>query len=263
MSRLLKFEFYKLIKNKAFIICSAITLGLNIFTVVAIKVITVLTNETFFPISGAGYMLLTLGSSFTMIISVFTSLFVCSDYEQETIKNVYSRGFSRPNVFFAKYLAVICGALFMYVLSAIMNLILGSILFSGGNAVEDLAIKVILQVLLVWAYTSLAFMFGMVFKKMGAAIGLSVATPTVITLILTILTLVLQVAQNMDEAIISNISLNAYWLDGITSSVSVNILLGAEGLMSKPDYLLNVVLTVSYAVVFTGLAFWVNAKSDK
>ena len=108
MSRLLKFEFYKLIKNKAFIICSAITLGLNIFTVVAIKVITVLTNETFFPISGAGYMLLTLGSSFTMIISVFTSLFVCSDYEQETIKNVYSRGFSRPNVFFCE---ISCGNL--------------------------------------------------------------------------------------------------------------------------------------------------------
>lgn len=263
MNRLLKFEFYKLLKSKVFLICSAITLGLNIFTVAVIKIVEIITEESFYSVSGAGYMLLTMGSSFVMIISAFAALFVCTDYDQEIVKNVYSRGFSRSDVFCAKYLSTVCGTLFMYALSAVTNLILGQLLFHGDQAVEDFAVRLITQLLLVIAYTSLAFMFAMMFKRIGAAIGLSIATPTVITLILTLLTVIFSVSANVEDAVISTVSLNSYWLDGIMSSVSVNFLLGGEMGLEKPDYLLNAVLTVVYAVAFTGIAFWVNAKSDK
>ena len=262
MSKLLRFELYKLIRHKAFIICSSIILGLNIFTVVMLKILANFLGEDSIPISGGGYVLMTMGSSFSYIICAFTAVFVCSDYEQETIKNIYARGFTRTGVFFAKYIAVIAATVAIYLVVALFNFILGSLLLSGGQDVDDLAVKIVLQILLVWAYTSLAFMFGMLFKRNGPAISLSIVTPLVITVILTIVTLIIDVS-NLEDAFLSSVSLNSYWLDGITSSVSVSIIDLGLGAGETTDMLRNYIMTIVYAVGFTGFAFLANCNSDK
>ena len=252
MKRLIKFEFYKLLKSKVFIICSCIVLGLNILTMLAMRILLTIDGEIL-PMSGKQFTLLAMGSSFTMLIGVFTTVFTCTDYDQETIKNIYSRGFSRNAVFWSKYLAVICGTLFMYFLGAVFNYIVGSVTFHGDVEVTDFWLKLVVQILLVFAYTSFSFMIAIVLKRM-LSIGMVIVGPIVISLVLTIF-----------SAIIGNgISLNSYWLDGILSYASVDALLtGITGEGVSMDKILAVVLPVAYTVLFTLIGFFANRKSDR
>lgn len=258
MNGLFKFEIYKLIKSKAFYICSIIAVALNALSLVAVKVLFDYISEMMPDLSGATFVLFTLGSSFTVIISAFAAIFICGDYEQETIKNIYSRGFTRTQVFVTKYLAVIVGTVFIYVICALVNLTLGGIFFTfGGELPSAFAEKVITQALLVIAYTSFAFMISMVFKKNGAAISLSIAGPIVISLVLSILDVIVK-PEN-----IGGQSLSAYWLDGITTSVSVSLAGVETGINLSFDFVLSVLLCVGYTAVFLLIGWLVNSKSDK
>lgn len=273
MNRLFKWELYKLVRHKAFIICSVIVLAMNVFSLAAIKIMALILTENDFPeinfiipVSGASAIFMTLGSSFSTIAGVFVAIFVCSDYEQETIKNVYSRGFSRSAVFFSKYVAAVVGTFCMYILAAILNFALGCLLFgfkgfaAEGSAAEFI-LRLITQILLVWAYTSLAFMFAILFKKIGASIALIIIAPMVISVII----MVVSAFFTSPETGATTLDLSVYWLDGILTNSSNGISAGIDGSIrvATIDNLRNILITIGYAALFTALGFLANSKSDK
>ena len=129
MKALLKFELRKLLRNKAFFICLGIA--------VALITISLLINKVIFDSGLIEYAeqeipeeyaeqyaesLSALKESFngimmlknllantsnllnnTLVISGITiSLIVCEDFTGDTIKNIYSKGYSRTQVYFAK-----------------------------------------------------------------------------------------------------------------------------------------------------------------
>lgn len=105
MKNLLKFEFHKLFKQKSFYICTIIMLVLSFFSILLNK--SLANNPELnmaMPMVMSSLLTAVNSSNFTMICGIFIALFVCTDYDQQTIKNVYSRGFSRSKVYFAKYI---------------------------------------------------------------------------------------------------------------------------------------------------------------
>ncbi len=96
MNNLMKFEFRKLFKQKSFYICTAVMLGMSFIGLLLNKALA--SNPDFnivLPTASSALLSAVSSSSFTMVCGIFIALFVCTDYDQQTIKNVYSRGFSR------------------------------------------------------------------------------------------------------------------------------------------------------------------------
>ena len=119
MKDLLKFEFYKLKKQKSFYICTAVILAMSFLGALLTKLLA--DNNAGLNtvvLSGQSTMLSAISSSnFTMICSIFIALFVCADHSEQTIKNIYSRGFSKGTVYFAKYTVGVVATATMFVLT--------------------------------------------------------------------------------------------------------------------------------------------------
>ncbi len=52
-----------------------------------------------------------------MFAGIVTALLVCDDYEQQTIKNIYARGYSRSQVYFSKLISVFLAVTVMFALA--------------------------------------------------------------------------------------------------------------------------------------------------
>ncbi len=93
MKKLLKFELYKLKKTKSLYICSAIILALLLFSLLIRLILTKTWGEELMEKpSAVGSMLSSINSSdFILVVGIFIALYVCSDFSQHTIKNIFSR----------------------------------------------------------------------------------------------------------------------------------------------------------------------------
>lgn len=124
MSRLLKFEFRKLFRQKSFYICGIILLGLILLTTFTMNLllemsqsmieadgvsVTVMGDESTFT---GLYMLATAlsNSNFSIVFAVFVSLFVCSDHTNDTLKNVIAKGYGRVPIYASKYIVSLVAA---------------------------------------------------------------------------------------------------------------------------------------------------------
>ena len=95
--------------QKSLYICFGI--GLLIIT------LAMLTSKTFDTLTDAvNTMFVVLSTGFTSFLGIFMAVFVCHDFSQQTIKNVYARGYQRTTVYFAKYFISLVATLLMVLL---------------------------------------------------------------------------------------------------------------------------------------------------
>ena len=91
----MKFEMHKLKKQKSFYICTLIMVALLFLSAITTKALVNGSPEYAAQFKGSGIdsMIGALGNcSFLLIAGIFTALTVCEDYEQQTVKNIFSRG---------------------------------------------------------------------------------------------------------------------------------------------------------------------------
>lgn len=100
MGQLFRFEFRKLFRQKSFYICGCVLIGLILLTAVTLNMIyslsqgnmeaggvTVSASDDGFLYTGIFMLVQAISSSnFTIVLAVFLSLFVCSDYTNGTLK---------------------------------------------------------------------------------------------------------------------------------------------------------------------------------
>ncbi len=118
MGQLFRFEFRKLFRQKSFYICGCVLIGLILLTAITLNMIyslsqgnmeaggvTVSASDDGFLYTGI-YMLVgaVSSSNFTIVLAIFLSLFVCSDYTNGTLKNIIARGYSRTRIYAVKYM---------------------------------------------------------------------------------------------------------------------------------------------------------------
>lgn len=247
MKNLLKFEFHKLIRQKSFYICTGVMLALSLISLLLTQALVNNPDLGMAMPSGKSALLSAVSSSnFTMICGIFIALFVCTDFDQQTIKNVYSRGFSRTAVYFAKFIVCVVSTLIMFALTLLFTYAVGNIMFNGTAESGNYAGLLIGQFLYCIASASFVFAVCLIVKKVGVSIALAILGPSLIGTVL-----------NLADAFlkIDSFKVGDYWLDGFIGDLSV---IGTD----TTRLVICIVLSIVYAVAFIVGGFFINKKQE-
>lgn len=195
MSKILRFEFYKLSKLKSFYICTLITLIFTVLNAISTYMIAK-TNYVDFeemgvdvPLSYTGwtYSLSAIANSqFLTVFGVFIAMFVCSEFDDNIIKNIYSRGISRTGVFVSKYFASLVAMIVMFVADAVLGFGVGALLWQVGD-VGNYFVLIATQLAVLVGYHGLFFFVSIWITKTGGAIAINVVYPTLTAVSFTLL----------------------------------------------------------------------------
>lgn len=247
MTNLLKFEFRKLFKQKSFYICTAVMLAMSLVGLLLSK--TLASNPEFnmaMPSAKSALLSAVSSSSFTMLCGIFIALFVCTDYDQQTIKNIYSRGFTRTNVYFAKYIVSVISTVIMFAVALIFTYVAGAVMLDGTAAEGNYVGLIAGQLIYCLAYSSFVFAISLILKKVGVSIALAILGPSLIGTVI-----------NLADAFlkIENFKIGSYWLDGFIGDL-ISLATDATRLI------VCIVLSLVYAVVFVVAGFFINRKQE-
>ncbi len=233
MAKMLSFEMHKLFRTKSFYIWTAVSVALSlIYLLISYGIVQALSSvpemAALYP--GETGIISVMGmfakSPMVMCLLLFVCGFVCTDFENNILKNVVSKGFKRTTIFTAKYITCIFAALVMTVINAVCVFGVSIMLFGSAGQFYSLFVpQLILLVVGIFAFAGFDFMFCAVFKKIAPAIVLSILA-----------LLVLPTGLNALNAAISKkpewLDFNAFWLGGAESNlanvnITVNDLLAA------------------------------------
>ena len=250
VKELLKFEMRKLKKQKSFYICTTVMIALLLLSFLTthalIKSAPDLESSLASP--GVHSALNSLGnSSFLLIAGIFTALNVCEDYEQQTVKNIFSRGYSRKNLYFAKAVTVWIGTSIMFAVVQITAFVLGTAYFGVGDTGNfRFLLLIAVQYITAMANISLFFALSSVFRKNGSSIAATIVAPMLISMVLSLL----DSFRKSDR-----FSFSDFWLSSFLSDLSSPTVSGSR---------LAVCLSVSllYLIVFLVPGLQSCKKSD-
>jgi ABC-type transport system involved in multi-copper enzyme maturation permease subunit len=260
MGALLRFEFRKLFRNKAFYICLGIALFLLIINIITTKVLFDALGEELADMTEQ--MKTTMLSSFTglsllktsftnntiTIIGVVVAIITCEDFAADTIKNIYSKGYSRSQCYFAKLLSSFVAFLIITISGMIISFTFGSLLLDGvGTAGKNYILSIICIFLIALSFFMIFYAVSILFKKMAASIVLCVIGPTALLLLFV-----------MADAFIGSdkFSISDYWIGG---GLLTN--LGLYDVEMKFITATLIIAPLTIAAFFL-LSFFLNDKKD-
>ena len=255
MAELLRFEFRKLLRSKVLYICLGIALFLLIINAVTAKAMAEIMKEAMEEIgqpyesaySGLSLMKSVFSNNTSVIEAVVITIIVCEDFVGDVIKNIYSKGYSRSKVYFAKLIASAVAFNFIVIVGMIVSFITGLILFNEvGSFGQNYVLSILCIFLLADAYFAIYFALAMIFKKIAPSIVLGIIGPTAITLLLA-----------MADAFIDSdkIVLSDYWLQ---SQMSFNSLTDVE----NKTIITSIVISIIMIGAFISLSYFLNRKKD-
>lgn len=225
MNRLIKFEFRKLFRQKSFYICAAITVALIFLMAWTNQLMEFLMSDPMIqdpssidsPYSGL-YMLVSALYNCNLvdiILPIFLALFVCSDYNNGTLKNVFARGYDRISVYASKFIVSLAGVTFYVLLDWLSGFLSGVIFWEAGSlgsqTVGDYVLALLLQLLLVYAYTSIYFFLCVLLRKTGASIPVGILAPILLEFVISIIDMLTKAEP---------FAVSDYWLSTFLSALS-------------------------------------------
>ncbi|MCR5500478.1 MAG: ABC transporter permease [Acetatifactor sp.] len=234
MGKMIRFEMDKLLHRKSFYICMIIG---ALLVVIGAKTAASLAEaeESIAPAVtawGTAAGAVNTGN-LLLLMAIFTAIFVCDDFDQNTLKNIYSKGYSRGTVYAAQFVVSLFAAGIMFAVDVIAGFVAGQ-QFGKTGAVGQYPRVILLQLIVMAAYHTFFFMMSVIVGKVGTAIALGIVAPMIVTLVLNLITDLLK---------IKDFSFGKYWLDAHLSTVS-------EVSSSMGKLTLAVVASLVYAVVF-------------
>ena len=188
-------------------------------------------------------------SNFTIVLAIFLSLFVCSDYTNGTLKNIIARGYSRTRIYAVKYMASLAATTCYTIVCWLTGFLAGTAFWEVGSlsgTTGDLVITLLLQLLGNFAYTSLFFLIAVLFKKTGGSIAVGIIGPLVLSMIISLAD-TLTHKKSFDFA--------DYWLDNC-------MLQTATDLMASNMIIRCLVCFVIYAVLFYVISIFVGKRTE-
>lgn len=225
MNNLLNLEIYKLFKRKSFYICFAILLFFGITNTITFSVMDKFLSLEELEALGMGYLLSTdfnsyilqiLGDTDTILIilAVFTSLFISSDYSSGAIKNISSRGYSRLSIYLSKLVTVLFATLIYLVIyivfiTGISALIWGTSDFTAVLFKEALAI-ISTQIFIYLAMIAIYMLVGTIFENGALVVTINVGFTFLSVLIFQIVDLLLK----------SDLIIGKFWLTSMIAQIA-------------------------------------------
>ncbi len=188
MSGLLKYEFRKLRKQKSFYICTIIMIALLFLSAFTSKALFDANEEFSEQFKGSALdsaVGAVSGCSYLLIVGIFTALFVCDDYENQTIKNIYSKGYSRTQAYFSKFISVVFAATVMFAVVISSGFLFGNIYFGIGDASGYNWFGIIAaQYAVCIANISFYFAICSFLRKNGSSIASVIVAPMLVSMLL-------------------------------------------------------------------------------
>lgn len=249
MGKLFLFELRKLKKMKSLYICLAVMIALialNAAVLAAIPEDEGIFAELFPPFAVASFTKNALANaSFFLVLAVLISLYCCDDYSNCTVKNIYSKGYSRAKVYFTKY---IFSAVLSLVLAAVCIIIAYAV--SAGFGKQDdstsLAAVVLCQLVMVLGYHGIYFAVSMMSGKIGISVAINFLAPMLFGIILALLTALIKV---------ENFDLGYIWFDSVFTALN-------EVPAKTEDVVRAVLMGLIYAAGFVSVGFAVNRRKE-
>lgn len=236
MNELLKLEFRKLKRQKWFYIGLAIMIALLIIAAFLQKVIPNafsgfipddpeqqeamgLTPEDVAEMKEAlnlderGAFIIGASSAamYTILSAIFVSVFVCEDYELQTVKNIFSRGYSRKSVFFSKAITVFVSCTVLFIIIHLAAALL-AVLILGMKKLDTAIFKNLAVLYLVcMAFNALQLAVSSMIRKSGGSIAVCILAPLIISMLLS----AIQSLLKFDSFTIAN-----YWIESFLDPAS-------------------------------------------
>ena len=267
MRELLKFEFHKLFRAKVLYICAIVLFllvilfaGIDKLSSMGLESLGITISEDelsqdMYSIMGIGFtvnsgltrMLSALSNVYVIILfGAFISVFVCGDFGNGVIKNIFTRGYSRTEVFFAKYIVTLAASFGYGLLTFLAGFLTGTVFWKVGSGWEIKVLGLLaLQLLVIAAYNAFFNFLAAWLKRLGLALALSIAIPIILPMILMLIELLAELS----------FSLSDYWLAGCLDAASR---LNAQ----SQDLALAAGLSAAYIAVCTFLGWLLSRKRE-
>ena len=280
MGNMLKFECRRLFKKPSFYVCLGLCAVFTILTIVVSRanfndMLKYYGSSSYYPLENmketfaenfSPDMLALNNTGISMmstIMAIFMGIFVCEDRVRGTIKNIYARGYSRTDVFLAKFIVASVTATLIFTAITLVAYISGWIMFATKSfAVEPLKVNGIWLLILgkfvaILGVTALYFMLSELIGTTGFSIAANIFLPSVASMILYIgLELIYFVASKGDnfnyEAVMK---IAEYWIYSLASS-------GFAEEMKVEDYVGHLCASGGYVILF-GFLSWLIARKKQ
>lgn len=205
MLHLLKSDFYKLKKARYFWVCLIINVALAAATVFildftykiaggqmaaqleqqsqafaenGVNITTTGGPASYDALSASGQLPGFFGGNTTLLLAVLISLFVGSEFNNGTIKNIASRNYSRSKVYLSKLIAGICTGIIFTLIYAAVSTAAASALWGFGDVPAGFWPELIkgagIELLLVSAFVSIFVMFAMLIRQNGGSLAANI-----------------------------------------------------------------------------------------
>ncbi len=246
MINLLRFEWRKLWRSKSLYIVFSIGLISIILSMLLSKIVLEIFNTT--PNATQSMLSVLTMSNFVSLLGIYIAIFVCDDFSQHTIKNIYARGYSRSAVYFSKYLI----SLFVSLAVALLYLGFGflcALVLGGyvGDMPADLWRDLVLQLWVVVGLHGLFFGLSMMVGKIAGSLAMNLVG---ITVVFGLLSLIFQIAK-------VDFDIMRYELEMILGGLA-----HVSGDVSHPGLVRAIVMPICYVIVFVGGGWLVNRRRD-
>lgn len=184
-------------------------------------------------------------ANFSTILAVMVALYVCADHSDGTLKNIIGHGYSRMQIFGAKYIVCLCGAFGMAGICWLVGFLFGGIKWGFDGAWTGAVFGAFgVQAISIVAYTTLFFLVACLLKNIGGSLAVGIVIQMVPTLLFTLLDLFIEN---------KSFTLMDYWIEGGMAVTDAT----AAGDLKR-----IALISAGYAVLFLGLSLLAVRKRE-
>lgn len=187
LKNLLKSDFYRLFRSKAFYICTLISTLLFMagpfILQWSMRMIAKSQNSDVIPElpykSGISYGFTSFSSSDVhLFMAILIAIFVTAEFMHGTMKNVVSKGFPKTSIYISKLITMTAASHIMILMMLAFGVLAGTIVTGAFKAPDDDFLLLFrmagIEVLLHAALTSVFVMTGMVIRNTGGVIAVNI-----------------------------------------------------------------------------------------
>lgn len=250
MKKLIKFEFSKLFKMKTFYLfmgIAGILLLMNVLVLFAVDLLAGGYSGYLSSSNSIGSLVLTSVnlSNFLLVYSIFVVILVCADFSSGSIKNIFARGYSRIEVYVAKYLSGLFSLIVNLCFLFLFALLLGVIFYSKSLVVIDnYFLTFVSLVFATIACYSISFLIAYTFSKFAPGLIFNIVIAFVIPLISSLIMIL------FDDSIPSHLVFFPHAFVSTPHSLSIG------------EALLSIFMSLIYVGISFGLGFVLNRKKE-
>ncbi len=255
MKRLLAYEFRKLTRAKSFYVCSIIMFVMAFLSLLVTRLVADTFSASFGEVFDelgvqltASYALISAisNTSFTLLVGIFVALYACSDFDMRTVKVIYARGFSKGQVYFAKYIFTMIAVSVMFSFALLTSFLSGVILYpSVGEFSDNFLLLLLGQWLTALAYGSFAFSLCLNIRRTGVSIAFAILGTSIVSLALSVIDAIMNI----------EFKLNEYWIDNFFVELT-NVNTSVERIV------IYLAVSVAYTAIFTIVGYFLNKQKE-